>query len=188
VARSRTPASSSAAAASTAAATDGAGDRVSEDEPEPIGRRVTVGKLAVGFAPIVLFGAAVAFDIPICPARVLLGIPCPGCGLTRATIAMVTLDFGEMAHFNPLAPIIAPLFIYGIVRVALVTSGILPRGLRDPVRRVPEWAWTLMVALVLGTYFLRMAGMLGGMPDTADLTQGLIYRGASAVLSVLFPA
>ena len=35
-----------------------------------------------------------------CPAKLLLGIPCPGCGMTRALFALLTLNFREAAKWN----------------------------------------------------------------------------------------
>ena len=37
-----------------------------------------------------------------CPSMVLLGLPCPGCGTTRALAALVQLHFVEALRLNPL--------------------------------------------------------------------------------------
>ena len=185
------PAPSTTPSAS-AAEPEGAGARLSvaedDDAQSTIASRVSVKSLTVALAPIVILGALILFEVPICPARVFVGVPCPGCGLTRATEAMMAGDFAEMARYHPLAPLITPLFVYGMVRIALVTSGILRRRAWDPLKKVPEWAWTIVAVVVLGVYGLRLAGLLGGMQDPVDFTEGMLYRGASAVLSVLFPS
>lgn len=36
----------------------------------------------------------------VCPFRVFLHVDCPGCGLTRATIALLKGDIAESLHLN----------------------------------------------------------------------------------------
>lgn len=38
----------------------------------------------------------------VCYSTILFGIPCPACGITRATILMVTGHFFESFHMHPL--------------------------------------------------------------------------------------
>ena len=42
-------------------------------------------------------------SVPICPFYHLTGIPCPGCGLTRATIAILNGEFHNALLLNPLS-------------------------------------------------------------------------------------
>lgn len=44
----------------------------------------------------------------ICLIHRFLGIPCPGCGLTRATIAFCHGDFGSAIQLNPLVLVVVP--------------------------------------------------------------------------------
>lgn len=37
-----------------------------------------------------------------CPIKALLGVPCPGCGMTRAVLALLRLDFAGAASMHPL--------------------------------------------------------------------------------------
>jgi hypothetical protein len=41
-----------------------------------------------------------------CPFRAGTGVPCPGCGLTRACGALVTGDLTAMMRFHALAPLV----------------------------------------------------------------------------------
>lgn len=41
-----------------------------------------------------------------CPSRVLLGIPCPGCGMTRSFVALAHGDFLAAINYNPMGPIL----------------------------------------------------------------------------------
>jgi hypothetical protein len=36
-----------------------------------------------------------------CPVKTLLGIPSPGCGMTRAFLSMIRGEIGNAFHFNP---------------------------------------------------------------------------------------
>ncbi len=51
--------------------------------------------------------------IPLyCPFRAISGIPCPGCGMTRAFLALAEGDFLGALRFNPLS---IPLFAFLVI-------------------------------------------------------------------------
>lgn len=45
-----------------------------------------------------------------CPIRWLLGLACPGCGMTRAAFSCLRLDFAAAWHFHPLI-FLLPIFV-----------------------------------------------------------------------------
>ena len=47
-----------------------------------------------------------------CLLRRLTGITCPGCGLSRAYLACLRLDFGAAFAFHPLFPLLPPYLLY----------------------------------------------------------------------------
>lgn len=47
-----------------------------------------------------------------CPIQFLLGFPCPSCGLTRGTLALMRFDFVGMVHYNPMTPVILSLCFF----------------------------------------------------------------------------
>ena len=57
-----------------------------------------------GQETVALPGARVPLG-PSCYSRVIFGIDCPGCGLTRSFISMGNLDFEAAFAFNPAGPI-----------------------------------------------------------------------------------
>ncbi len=63
-------------------------------------------------------------DIPLCPLRALLDVPCPGCGLTRAFTCIAHGRWAEAWAYNALA---FPLFA---ATIALLLPGARPRALR----------------------------------------------------------
>ncbi len=47
-----------------------------------------------------------------CPIRFLTGVPCPTCGVTRALLSLLHLDFAGYFRYNPMAvPLCAALFL-----------------------------------------------------------------------------
>jgi hypothetical protein len=134
----------------------------------PARRALIVALLAIPVALIV------AYRIPVCPMASLLGIPCPGCGLTRATLAALRGDFGTAYHFHPLVFLLTPVY------VGLLGSAILGY-VRGPERQTKRQRtlWTsrsvtvlgsALLALVLGVWGARFLGYFGGPAPVERLT------------------
>lgn len=69
---------------------------------------------AIGIA-YYIFGSVTGLWIP-CMTHMLTGAWCPGCGTTRALLALMRLDVAEAFHDNAALMILAPLWIiYGIL-------------------------------------------------------------------------
>lgn len=49
---------------------------------------------------------------PPCIFHTLTGLYCPGCGMTRATHALLNFEFKKALDFNPLFFVLLPLLIY----------------------------------------------------------------------------
>ena len=62
--------------------------------------------------------------IPLCPFKALTGLPCPGCGMTHAFLALGRLDFAGACAANPLVFPLAAL-------AALYAAGRVPGALRS---------------------------------------------------------
>ena len=111
-------------------------------------------------------GLAMWSDFPLCPMAGTFGVPCPGCGLTRATLALLHGDVRGALHFHPLVWLMAPLFV-GFVATAtleLVRTRVEPA--RPPrldwsSRGVTVVAVALLIAM-LSVWLLRFAGYFGG--------------------------
>ena len=123
------------------------------------------------FTPLFLACATTFSGLYRCPSLLLFGLPCPGCGLSRATLAMLRLDVAAMWHFHPLAPVLVPLVGWFLIRIGMERAGWIEGG-----NRSGRWtAWFLLV-LLLGVYGVRAAGGLGGLPDRPSFRDSLFGR------------
>lgn len=82
-----------------------------------------------------------------CPPLYLFGIPCPGCGLTRAHLAALQLDFSKAFYYHPLFFIAIPTILY------VIHKRVLPK--RFPVK-VETILCILLLTLTFGVYFYRL--------------------------------
>jgi hypothetical protein len=86
-------------------------------------RRVALGVTAVAAAQV----AAVATGVGgwPCPLKAAFGIPCPGCGLTRASVALLRGDFAAALGLHAFAPVL----LLGLAVFAV--AGFLPAARRE---------------------------------------------------------
>jgi hypothetical protein len=128
-----------------------------------------LGIVALFVAPLAL---GMVLELPLCPSAALLGLPCPGCGLTRATVALLHGDFAAALRFHPLVFVLTPAYVgllgamaFGYVRgapalAAAGPGGVRPRGILMS-RVVTRLVWALVV-LVFAVWILRFFGWFGG--------------------------
>ena len=123
-----------------------------------VARRAGVPLLLAAMAVLLL---AVPGLPSICPLRVLLHVPCPSCGLTRAARLALGGNFAAASRIHPLWFVVLP-FVGGV--------GVLECALycRDGVwgqvlggRGVRVTAWGIVIALV-GLWVARELGAFGG--------------------------
>jgi hypothetical protein len=83
--------------------------------------------------------------IPLfCPFKALTGIPCPGCGMTRALLSLAKGDFQGAFHFNPFS-----FFLVFMVLISMAPGGQL--------KRLPPGAPVVMNCLYVGLLFMVLA-------------------------------
>ncbi len=73
-------------------------------------------------AVLIVSFAVVFLGYYTCPIRYLFGIPCPGCGMTRAYLSLLKLDFAKAFEYQSLFPIPILAVIYFLFRKKLAFS------------------------------------------------------------------
>jgi len=142
-------------------------------------RALFVGLAAAAFAGVVFF------KLPICPTATFFGIPCPGCGLTRATLALAHGHLGAAVALHPLAPVISPLFAWLAAKAALdyVRGDREQRG--DDARRA-RWTTRLGATLLMALLFVwaaRFFGAFGGPAPVQSPGRDLAERALQSLRS-----
>ena len=107
---------------------------------------------AVAIAPFLPWLAPLA---PPCPFHAITGVPCPGCGSTRAALALARGDVFAAFGWNPLAAfamvaggaacLLAPLWVHS-GRPLPMLAPVLPARARTALVAVlaSNWAWLVM--------------------------------------------
>lgn len=135
--------------------------------------------VALGLA---VLAVAIWTEVPLCPLAGTFGVPCPGCGLTRATLALIQGDVREALRLHPLVWLLSPLFATAFAAMAWEL-------VRDPQRprRTSMVRWTgrgtsavLLVVLVLSlaVWLARFAGYFGGPVPVTTLSAWLSHISA----------
>lgn len=114
------------------------------------GSRASAGVLCgVALAFLALFVFSVArFDYwpwPTCVFHELTGLHCPGCGITRAAIALSHGELVAALGFNALAFLLAPILVWGVASDARRWMR------REPMRGVvldARWITAIVVAVL----------------------------------------
>lgn len=127
------------------------------DTARPLGRAVRLVAVAGGMGALLLFG------VPVCPFAMLTRHPCPGCGLTRATLSLLHGDLHAAAHLHPLVfvitPVIAVAFTYNAL--AYVRRGDWFASERVKTRWINA-AWIALGVATLALWIARFFGAFGG--------------------------
>ena len=128
----------------------------------PVGLGAVIARPAIAVPAALITVAqvvAVRFGWPAIPCvlHAATGIPCPGCGLSRAGAALLHGDVVAATRWNALWPL-------AVLVVSLVVAGaVLPATARTQLASAVSWAESrrgvsaAVLALVLGYWIFRLA-------------------------------
>lgn len=118
-------------------------------------RAFAIGGAVIGVVQVV--GALTSVSLWHCPMLKYTGISCPGCGLSRASSAMLSGHWLEMVHQHAFAP------FFMAALAAFIIAAVLPSAKRvrfaDKVaaieRRFPVGPWLLLLLVIY--WFARLS-------------------------------
>lgn len=113
-----------------------------------------------GLVGLTLVGLALA-GVQACPVLGLTGVPCPGCGMVRAALALASGDVAGAWRLHPLVFVAVPAMLAEAAHAARPGRWTWPRG-----------AWAAAAGLFLGVWAFRLVS--GTHPDGIHLQRGLL--------------
>ncbi len=133
--------------------------------PARVGTRINRYVRAGIFAAVLgVFGFLLSSAHVPCGFARIFRMPCPGCGSTRAMLALAHGDLGSLVRYNPMAPFMTLLITVLVVQAffSLVTTGTF--------KRVGDGGVGILLsrgAIVIGViefviWAARFGGFLGG--------------------------
>lgn len=111
------------------------------------------------------FGQAATQGPVLCFFRRITGMPCAGCGMTRAFVALGHFELGAAVDFNPLSP---AAFAWMAIWWLLATVALL-RGRAVPVH--PRWLLKIGLLTLTGWWVLRTVLFLAAPGAWAQMTE-----------------
>lgn len=120
-------------------------------------RLIRVAAVLSGLAGLVLVG------VLRCPFAMVFRIPCPGCGMTRATLRLLELDLEGALRFHPLVLVGLPLVaaVFGVNSIVFVQTGrwgYVEGRMSKPVTAL----FTVLAVITFGVWIARFFGAFGG--------------------------
>lgn len=119
------------------------------------------------YGKILLFSGILVFYFNHgCPVRFFTGIACPGCGMTRALLALLKLDFALAFEMHPLV------FLLPFAVLIYFLRGLIPK-------KALRLIYTSALILLITVYIIRLNG--DSEVVYAEFESGIIYKLLSCI-------
>jgi hypothetical protein len=92
----------------------------------------------------------------LCGSRVLFGLECPGCGLTRSFIALASGNLQESFYFNRVGWLLA---LAVVLQIPYRGYALWELRHRISDRHWPTWCGYVLIAALVGNWLLRGLGV-----------------------------
>ena len=102
----------------------------------------------------------------LCPTAGLTGIPCPGCGLTRAGLALLRGRVSQAWAYHPLIFVVGPAVALYITLLATDAFWPLAWFRASSTQRWISRSGLVLAILLFGVWAARFAGAFGGPAAT----------------------
>jgi len=104
---------------------------------------IALGGVGAAFGALLLSPDGIADGPVVCPFRLLTGLPCPGCGLTRAWVYLAHGQWGDSFVANPFGIVLVALVLALVVAVVTArVRRVAPPDLNGLVRR--RWVQVIL--------------------------------------------
>lgn len=121
-----------------------------------------IGPVIVGL--VIMFWAMDRLFHTVCPLRFITGVPCPGCGITRAFLKVLHLDLVGATRMHPFwIPVLLLAVCYIAVRYLVADE-----ARRDNINRVLFRIGIVVAALGIVYYIYRMVTVFPGPAPMED--------------------
>ena len=100
-----------------------------------------------------------------CPIRFLFGISCMGCGMTRAIIALLSMDFEKAIYYHPLV------FLVPVITTLMCIEDKLVIIKKQLVQKI----WIIIIISFFITYLIRLMKFSNSVVQI-NIKDGFIYR------------
>ena len=104
------------------------------------------GAVAVALMLLATDAERLAQSLPGCTFKVVLGIPCPTCGVTRVALALAHLEVAAALRINPLATVLLLVLVLGgLIAGGATLGGHPPKEPRWDLRPVERLGLVLVI-------------------------------------------
>lgn len=127
----------------------------------PTPARMALRGLTVGLTGVAAL-ALVAAKVPLCPFALVTHHPCPGCGLTRATLAILGGHWSQGMAVQPFALVTTPVVLAMVVMMATQYVSFGRYGMPRLATRFSTPVLVVLFAAMTAFWVARFFGFYGG--------------------------